>query len=74
MEVIILVELALHSGIGKIQRLLRVHGHKYLHKGEQATKDTLRRVFLNLLASLGDRHTTPLQLNMDNRHAVNQEH
>ena len=73
MKIIIRIKFALRAGIGKIESLFRVHGHKNLYQREQTGKATLGGIFLDLVASLTDRHAASFQFNMDDRHAVDEQ-
>ena len=72
-KIIIRVEFTLRAGIGKIESLFRIHGHKNLYQREQTGKAALGGVFLDLVASLADRNAASFQFNMDDRHAVDQQ-
>jgi len=69
----IFVKGAIGAGIGKIDRLFRFHGDKDLDQGKQTGKDPLACVFFDLMTGLADRHAAFLQLNLNNRHTVNEQ-
>ena len=60
--------------IGKIDRLLRVHRHKELDKCKKPGENPLVQIFFDLIDRLFRRDTRSLQLDMDERHAVDQQH
>ena len=64
------VEPPLRAGVGKIERLLRVHGKENLHQGKQAGKHTLGGVLFNLMTGLADGNAALFQLNVNQRHPV----
>ena len=74
MEIEILIELTVRSGICKINRFIRLHSNENLDKGKQSGEHSLVRVFLDLIVGLADIHTTALQFAMDQRHTVDKQH
>ena len=48
MELELLVERTVGSGIGEVLRLIRVHGDEYLHQGEQSLEHALGGILANL--------------------------
>ncbi len=61
------------TGIGKVDCVIRIHSNKDLNKPEDACKDTLVGVLLNLVIGLAHRDATPLELKVNNWHAVNEQ-
>ena len=74
MEIDILVELAVRAGIGKIHSLIRLHGDKDLYQGKQACKHPFAGVFFNLVICLADIDPAALELAMEQRHPVDEQH
>ena len=63
------------SRVGEVQSLLRCHSHEYLYQREDAMReDTLVGILLDLVDSLSHIHTASLQLDMDNRHTIDEQH
>ena len=56
MEVVVGVEFALWSRIGKVYRFFRIHGNKNLYQRKKPRKHALRSIFFNLMRSLTDRN------------------
>ena len=73
MKEIALIELPFGAGIGEIDGFLRVHGDKNLYQREQPSKNALRSVFFDLIASLADGNAALFQFDMDDRHPVDQK-
>ena len=73
MEVEIGVKASFRTRIREIPGLFRVHSDEDLHERIDPRVDPLTCVFLNLEACLAYRNIRVLQLNMNNRHAVDQE-
>ena len=74
MELVVGIELALGAGVGEVPRLVGAHCHEYLHERENAGVHALVCILLDLLAGLPDRGVRPLQLDVDDGHAVYQQH
>ena len=74
MEIKVLIKDTIRTGVSKIDRLFRLHRHKYLHQRKDPCEDTLIGVLLNLVMSLTHRNTTLFQLQMKHRHAINEQH
>ena len=72
-EVKIRVEFTFRARVREIPGLLRIHGDKNLNERIDSRVDSLSRVFLNLIARLTHRNIRVLQLNVNNRHAIDQE-
>lgn len=66
-------EVAAFAGVGKVHRLGRLHGHEDLHEREEPGEHALVGVLLYLVACLGDGHATALELDVDERHAVDEK-
>ena len=52
MEVIIRIELAVRTWIGKVQCFIRIHGDKNLNQRKQSCKDAFMRIFFDLIVGL----------------------
>lgn len=72
-EIEILIEFPVRSGVGEIHRLLRIHRHEDLHQREKTGEDPFVGVLLDLPAGLTHIHAGPLQLHMDEGHPVDEE-
>ena len=73
-EIVIRVEFSIRAGIGKVERFLRIHGHKNLNQRKQPGENSFSGVFLNLVCGLADGDAAFLQLDMNHRHPVDQQH
>ncbi len=62
------------SWVREVDGLVRVHGHEHLHEREEPREDPLVRVLLNLVARLGHGNAAALELHVDERHAVDEQH
>ena len=74
MEIEVLIELTVRSGIRKINRFIRLHGNENLDKGKEPGKYAFMGIFLDLIICLANIHTTALQFAMDQRHTIDQQH
>ena len=74
MELELLVESAIGTRVGEVLRLLGVHGDEDLHQREQPFEHALGGVLANLTDGLRYRHTALLQLDMEQGHAVDEQH
>ena len=74
MEIVVLIEYSIRSWVCEVSCFLGFHCHKYLYQRKYALKYTFVHVLFYLIISLTNRYTTFLQLYMNNRHTVNQEH
>ncbi|CAB0590190.1 hypothetical protein CIP107554_00690 [Corynebacterium diphtheriae] len=72
-EEVVRVELAC-ARVGEVDRLLRGHGDEDLHQGEDALVDALMGVLGYLVRTLGNRHAGALQLDVEDRHTVDEQH
>lgn len=66
-------EVATLAGVGKVHRLDGLHGHEDLHEREESGEHALVGVLLYLVARLGDGHAAALELDVDERHAVDEK-
>lgn len=66
-------EVATLAGVGKVHRLDGLHGHEDLHEREEPGEHALVGVLLYLVARLGDGHAAALELDVDERHAVDEK-
>ena len=71
-EVVARVELAA-ARVGEVDGVVGVHGYENLRQAEQPRENALVSVLLYLVARLAHRHTTALELYMDDRHSVDKE-
>ena len=74
MELEFLVERAVRARIGEVLRLLRRHGHEYLHEREQPREHPFMGIFANLPRCLAHGHTALLQLEVEKGHSVDEQH
>ena len=74
MEIKRRIESAVRSRIGEVQRFFGSHSHKNLYQRKQSGEHPFVGVFLNLMARLTHRYSGSLQLDMNHRHSVNQQH
>ena len=73
-EVAVVGEL-LDTGVRKVQRLVRVHGHEDLHELHDARReDALAGVLLDLHDGVAHIDAAALELDVDDRHAVDEQH
>ena len=61
------------SRVGKVPRLIGSHSHKDLNQAEETREHALVRVFFDLSGCLAYGHATALELDMDDRHAVDEQ-
>ena len=73
-KIVVRIKLAVRAGIGEIQGFVGLHGHKDLHQREQPGEHAFMGIFLNLITCLAYRDAAFLELHMDDRHAVDQQH
>lgn len=66
-------EVATLAKVGKVHRLDGLHGHEDLHEREEPGEHALVGVLLYLVARLGDGHAAALELDVDERHAVDEK-
>ena len=66
-------EVATLAGVGKVHRLDGLHGYEDLHEREEPGEHALVSVLLYLVARLGDGHAAALELDVDERHAVDEK-
>ena len=74
MKVEILVKHSVWAGISKINCLIRLHGNENLHQGEKPGEHTFMGIFFDLIICLTHIHAAALELAVDQRHTVNQQH
>ena len=74
MEEVIAVENAFWAGIREVNRLSRVHRDEHLHEREESAERTLMHVLLDLVRRLPDGNATPLEFDVDERQAVDEQH
>ena len=73
MEVIAWIEFV-RAGIGEVDGVVGGHGHEDLHETEQAGEHAFVRVFFDLIGRLADGYAAFLELDMDQWHAIDEEH
>lgn len=74
MEVIVLIELPVRTGVSEIHRFFRCHGNEYLNQRKRAAEDTLMGVFFDLIARLTYGDTALLQFYVNDGHTVDKKH
>ena len=74
MKLELFVEDAIGAGISEVLRLLGVHGDEYLHQREQSFEYALSGIFANLADGLRYWHTALLQLDVEQGHAIDEQH
>lgn len=55
MEIVVVIELAVRTGVSEIKRLIRIHRYKDLNERKQPGEHTFVGIFLDLLNCLGYR-------------------
>ena len=61
------------SGVGEVPRLVRGHSHEDLHQAEEPREHAFVRIFFNLAGCLAYGHAAAFELDMDDRHAVDEQ-
>ena len=74
MEIIVRVEASFRARIGEVKGFFWIHCDKDLDQRKESREDAFAGVFFNLVAGLAHRHTALFQLNMDDWHAVDEQH
>ena len=73
-EIKVRIELSFRPRVCIIDGLFRIHGYEYLHQRKQTCEDLFLRIFGNLVGGLRYRDTAPFQFNVEQRHAINEQH
>ena len=60
-------------GVGKVSSLIRGHSHEDLNQAEKTCEYTFVSIFFNLTSGLAYRHATAFELDVDDRHAVDEQ-
>ena len=71
---VVCLEVSVRAGVGEVDRLVRVHGHEHLDQGEEPREDALVGVLADLVAGLAHAHAATLELDVDERHTVDEQH
>ena len=74
MEVIVLIELPVGTGVSEIYGFIRRHGDEHLNQRKQAAENAFMSVFFDLIARLTYGYATLLQLYVNDWHTVDKQH
>lgn len=74
MEVKILVEIPVGTGVGEINRFVRLHGNENLDKSKETGEYALVGILFDLIIGLADIYAAALQLAVNQGHTVDQQH
>ncbi len=72
-EGVVFVEFSIRPGIGEVKRLGWLHRYEDLNERKEAAENPLTRILLDLVVGLAHRHAALLQLDVDHRHAINEQ-
>ena len=74
MKIVVGIESPFTSGVRKVQRFGRRHRNKHLNKREESRKYAVLHIFADLIARLFNRYRIVFELDMIQRHTVDQQH
>ena len=74
METEALIDLPSGAGGREVEHFFRVHGDEHLDQGEDAGEDSLVQVLADLIDGLARRDARALELDVDQWHAVDEQH